>query len=116
MTCTPPSGTIPFTTQMTATLTNMYTGQKRRCAGHIDVTLAGGSYFPNWRTGFTNLSPGESYVSGWNQNIPALGSVIGENQFVLFTEDVTPAPYNQPPYPPAGDTDTASCTVTANAP
>jgi len=29
---------------------------------------------------------------------------------------VTPPPYNQPPYPPAGDTDTASCTVTGIAP
>ncbi len=48
--------------------------------------------------------------------IPALGSVIGVNLFELVGEDVTPAPFNQPPYPPAGDTATASCMVTGVAP
>ncbi len=57
-----------------------------------------------------------SFISSWNQNIPAMASVIGNNVFTLAAEDVTPAPYNQPPYPPAGDTDTAFCTVTGIAP
>ena len=73
LTCIPSTGTVPFVTSMTVTLTNVYTDQIRRFGGHIDVTLAGGGYFPNWRSGFTNVSPGESYVSGWNQNIPTLG-------------------------------------------
>ncbi len=48
--------------------------------------------------------------------IPGLGSVLGDNTFSLVAEDVTPAPYNQPPYAPAGDTDSAQCVVTAAAP
>jgi hypothetical protein len=85
-------------------------------AGRIDVTLAGGGYYPNWRSGFTNIAGGGSYVTNWNNTIPALGSMIGVNQFQLFAEDVTPAPYNQPPYPPAGDSDISVCTVVANSP
>lgn len=46
----------------------------------------------------------------------ALPVVIGDNHVTLVAEDVTPAPYNQPPYPPAGDTDTGRCKVTAFAP
>jgi hypothetical protein len=62
------------------------------------------------------VAAGDSFVTAWTQNIPALGSVIGENLFLMLAEDVTPAPYNQPPYPPAGDTDTAYCTVTGVSP
>ena len=116
LTCLPTSGTVPFSTMMTVTLTNLYPDQIRRIAGHLDATLATGQYFPNWRAGYTNVAAGDSFVSSWVQNIPALGSVIGDNQFALVGEDVTPPPYNQPPYPPAGDTDTVSCTVTGIAP
>jgi hypothetical protein len=42
--------------------------------------------------------------------------VIGCNVARLVVEDVTPSPWNQPPYPPAGDTDTDACTVTGIAP
>jgi len=115
-TCVPSSGTVPFATSMSVTLTNLYTGQTRRVAGRIGATLANGTAYATWRAGFTNLAAGESYTSQWTQNIPALGSLIGDNVFLLTAEDVTPAPYNQPPYPAAGDTDTAGCTVTAAAP
>jgi hypothetical protein len=37
---------------------------------------------------------------------------MGPNAFVLSVEDVTPAPFNQPPYAPSGDTAVAGCTVT----
>jgi|GEM_PF-3584605 len=115
-TCNPSSGTLPFISWMTLTTTNLYEGQTRRIAGHIDVTLAGGQYFPNWRNGYMNAAPGEITVIEWDQHMPALGTVVGENLFAVFMEDVTPAPYNQPPYPPAGDTATDSCIVVANAP
>ncbi len=114
--CVPDVGTVPFSTSMSVSLTNLYAGQTRRISGRIDATLANGNFFPSWRAGYTNVAGGESYVSSWVQNIPALGSVIGDNTFMLTAFDVTPAPYNQPPYPPEGDTDTASCTVTALAP
>jgi len=116
MTCLPSSGTVPFATTMAMTLTNQYTEQIRRLAGRIDVLLASGSNFSNWRKGSTNLTPGENYVVSWSQTFPAVASVIGDNIFSLYVEDITPAPYNQPPYPPAGDTDTAGCVVTGVSP
>ena len=41
---------------------------------------------------------------------------MGDNVFTLVAEDVTPAPYNQPPYAASGDTDSGACTVTGLAP
>jgi len=115
-TCLPAAGTVPFSTTMAVTLTNLYADQTRRVAGRIGATLANGASYPVWRAGFTNLAGGESFTNQWIQNIPALGSLLGDNVFTLTAEDVTPAPFNQPPYPPAGDTATAGCTVTAAAP
>jgi len=115
-TCTPSIGTVPFSTQMTATLNNLYAGQVRRIAGRINLTLASGSAFANWRAGFTNVGAGSSFVSSWSQPIPALGSVIGSNTFTLLAEDVTPAPFNQPPYPASGDTANDACVIVAIAP
>jgi len=115
-TCVPSSGTLPFGSTMSVTLTNLYTGQIRQIAGRINATLANGTYYASWRAGYTNVGAGESYVSGWVQNFPALGTLVGDNTFALIAADVTPAPYNQPPYPAAGDTDTEVCTITAVAP
>ena len=114
--CSPGNGTLPFTTLMTVTLFNQNSEHSRRIASRIDVTLAAGSFFPAWRAGYTNVTAGGSFVISWPQSIPTLGAVIGINLFELVAEDVTPAPYNQPPYPPAGDTDSAACTVTGMAP
>lgn len=114
--CTPGSGTVPFSTQLTVTMENLYTAQTRRVSAHIDVTVAAGNNYPNWRAGFTNIAAGGVYTTMFPVTIPALGSVIGDNHFVLVAEDVTPPPFNQPPYPPAGGTDTDMCTVTAAAP
>jgi hypothetical protein len=107
---------VPFSTLMTVTLDNLYSAQRRRIAGRIDITLANGQSIGNWRAGSTNVNEGGSRVINWNTMLPALGSLIGDNVFDLLAEDVTPAPFNQPPYPPAGDTATASCTVTGFAP
>jgi hypothetical protein len=114
--CTPGVGTVPFVSNMAVTLTNFYPGQIRRVAGRIDVTLANGAFYPNWRSGFTNIAPGASFNTSWTQNFPAVGSIIGNNAFQLFAEDVTPAPYNQCPYPPSGDTATSTCIIVANTP
>ncbi len=114
--CTPSTGTVPFQTAVSVTLENLYQDQARRMAAHMDATLASGSFFPNWRAGYANLSAGESFVTSWMQTIPALGSVIGDNIFTIVAQDVTPAPFNQPPYPAAGDTASDACTVTGKAP
>ncbi len=114
--CEPSTGTLPFVTQLWVTLGNLYAGQTRRVAARLDVQLAAGAYFPGWRAGYTNIGPGGSYFTSWNQNLPALGTLVGENVFTLAAEDVTPSPYNQPPYPPAGDTCTSQQIFTALAP
>jgi len=116
LTCTPSSGTVPFLTDITASLTNRNHQYTRRVAGRIDVDLSGGTSFSNWRAGYTNLAPGETYAAHLALTIPSLLSVIGDNTFTLFAEDVTPAPYNQPPHPASGDTDTSVCIVTGVAP
>ncbi len=114
--CVPNTGFVPFVSNMTVTLSNLYPNFLRRVSGRIDVTLANGSYFPSWRAGYTNIAPAAVFATSWNQNFPAIAAVIGNNLFQLFAADVTPAPYNQCPYPPAGDTATASCVVVANNP
>jgi hypothetical protein len=114
--CLPASGTLPFSTQMDASLHNFYSGLSRRVAARVDVTLANGQFFSNWKAGFANIAAGGSFSSSWSATIPQTGSMLGDNTFLLVAEDVTPAPFNQPPHPPAGDSDQASCTVTGFAP
>jgi glucose/arabinose dehydrogenase len=114
--CQPASGTVPFSTVMSVSLDNLYPGQARRIAGRIDAALGGGASYSNWRSGFTNVAAGGSYLASWNQQFPALAPLLGTNSFQLLAEDVTPAPYNQPPYPPAGDSASDGCQVLAFAP
>ncbi len=114
--CLPAAGTLPFSTGMSVSLGNLYAGQSRRIAGRIDVALAGGGFFANWRAGWTNVAAGGSYDTSWVTTLPALGSMVGDNVFTITVEDVTTAPYNQAPYPAAGDTASAVCTVTGTAP
>jgi len=112
----PESGEVPFVTTFSVTLVNTCPGQIRRMAGRINIDLAGGAAVSSWRAGFTNIAPGGRFTTSWNQNIPFIGSLIGTSTFTLAAEDVTPAPYNQPPYPAAGGTATASAVLVAGAP
>jgi len=112
---TPASGQLPFATQMAVSLSNLTT-ENRRAAGRIDVVIGSGTPYTNWRAGWTNLSPSETFNTQWNQNLPGLASLVGSNVFTITGVDVTPAPYNQPPFAPSGDTDTDSVTITATAP
>lgn len=112
----PMSGTLPFVTSHDIRLTNQYMAQYRRAAGRISVQLANGQHYPNWRSGFATLPPGISHRASWNLSIPALPALIGDHSFTLTTEDVTPAPFNLPPYPPSGDVDIRSVTVTGIKP
>ncbi len=113
--CLPMMGVLPFVSQFTAQLSNM-SAENRQAAGRIDLTVAGGASYGSWRAGWTNLAAGEQFSSAWNQNFPALGSLVGINTFTLTAVDVTPAPYNQPPYAPSGDSAVDGCTVAAAAP
>ncbi len=114
--CLPCSGAVPFSTRFRATMYNLLDDQFRRVAGRVNILLANGSQVSNWRAGSTTLSPGEAYNASWYSTIPAISSMIGPNQFTLELEDVTQAPYNQPPYMPSGDTDSYTVTVSGIAP
>jgi hypothetical protein len=116
MGCLPCSGTVPFSTRFRVTMYNLQDDQFRRVAGRLNILLANGSQVSNWRAGSTTLSPGETYNASWYSTIPAISSMIGPNQFTLELEDVTQAPYNQPPYMPSGDTDSYTVTVSGIAP
>ena len=110
--CIPSTGTLPFSTTMSVTLSNAYEGTARTVAASLDAGLASGQQITSWRAGFTNVPAAGEFSTSWVQALPALATLVGESSFSLRAEDVTAAPFNQPPYPPAGDTDTASCTVT----
>jgi hypothetical protein len=114
--CDPASGVLPFVTSITATLGHGDYNNVRRIAARLNVSIASGAYFGSWRAGYTNTDAVEPHVAQWLQNIPALGTLVGDNVFALLAEDVTPAPYNQPPYLPSGATATDTCTVTADTP
>jgi len=112
----PSSGTLPFDSTVWVSLSHNHEDLTRRLAAHIDIITADGGQFSNWRAGFTNISGGESFATSWTQTIPMLGRLAGDNVFSLITEDVTPAPFNQPPYPLAGDTMTCSIMLRAEMP
>ncbi len=116
LSCQPASGTLPFSTFLAANVTNAFPGQARRIQSQIDVTLAHGPRYVNWRRGWANIAPGETAIVGWWQTIPELDSLSGDTRFSLRSMDVTPAPFNQPPYPPAGSFDSDGCTITGVTP
>lgn len=115
MSCTPTSGTLPFTNQFTVSLANP-TDSHRVVVGRIDVTTAGGTRIANWRAGYTILSGGEIFESSWLQSFPASGAMLGHNWFDLRVVDVTHVPYNLPPFPPSGDEDGDSAAIRGIAP
>jgi hypothetical protein len=114
LTCTPPSGIVYFVANFMLNLTNNCTEGPRRFRANIDAVLASGLVIDNWKGPATlTVQPGASFDYAFNQPFPNMSPVIGMNTFILEAEDVTPAPYNQPPYPPSGDTDIDACTVIA---
>ncbi len=113
--CSPESGTLPFSVGQQAMLVN-HTPFTRTMAARIDVQLAAGTQFSSWRAGYTNVAGGSSFATNWVQSLPALGTLVGDNIFTLHGADVTPAPYNQPPYALSGDLAVDACTITAMAP
>jgi len=115
LTCLPASGTLPFQTRISAAMGNRFGGFTRTLAARIDIELADGQCYGNWRTGQANLGPAGALQQSWYQAIPALDALAGINRFILTVVDVTPSPYNQPPFPPSGDSDLAVCEVTGRA-
>jgi len=116
MNCTPVTGTLPFEVLMTVNISNVRSDQTRQIAGRVDVDLAGGVYISNFRSGYTNLPPSDSLVYSWNQTLPPIGKLVGLSEFLLYAEDVTPSPYNQPPYLPSGFVEGDSCALICSQP
>ncbi len=116
MSCSPSAGTLPFSSAMTVNLVNNVDDQARTAAGHIDLALGNGVLYGNWRSGWVDLAPGGWNHKSWNQQIPAHFSFFGSSEFRLVVQDVTPAPYNQPPYLASGDVSSRVCTFTGAVP
>ncbi len=111
MSCTPFRGTLPFTSTMTVNLVNNLEDQARTAAGHIDLSLGNGVNYANWRSGWVDLDPAGWTHQSWNQQIPSHFAFRGNSEWRLVVEDVTPAPYNQPPYLASGDISSRVCTI-----
>lgn len=116
MSCLPSTGTLPFSSSMVVDLVNNVEDQARFAAGHIDLSLANGVLVSNWRNGWVELAPDGWDHQRWNQQIPAHYAFYGDTEFRLTIEDVTPAPYNQPPHLASGDVSSRFCTVSGVAP
>ncbi len=113
--CTPSSGTVPFDTSMSVMMWHNHVHQGRRIAARIDLVTGAGNAFSNWRAGYAYVAGGTVFNVALQTTIPELPWAHGNNVFSMVAEDVTPPPYNQPPYPAAGESNTSSCTVTAFA-
>lgn len=109
--CLPSFGWLPFQASFTVTLGN--TGPSaRRIAARVDVSTADGACYPAWRAGWSDVDPGKEAAWSWYLDLPASPAQAGTSTFSLTAEDVTPAPFNQPPSPPAGHRAGDVCTVT----
>ncbi len=107
---TPGAETPPFTWRISVGLQNLRP-RPRRVAGRADLHFADGDTWTGWRSGFYNLAGnGREYIS-WSVDVPALQPLLGQLGLDLTVTDVTPAPWNQPPYAPAGDELNKSCGV-----
>jgi hypothetical protein len=110
------SGVLPISTPMRLVVGNRFTDQRRRMHFRIDAWDPAHNHVPNWRTGYATIRGGEDRRWLWRLNIPAHPNNVGEHTFIVWATDVTPAPFNQPPYPPSGDTDIDQVIVTGIAP
>jgi len=110
--CSPPAGTLPFDATAMVELKNRCPASPRRLAARLDMYLANGRYYANWRVDVLTLAAGERQSGRWTLDLPDIPAFQGTSTGVLVVQDVTPEPYNQPPYPPSGDTVTDTFTVT----
>ncbi|MFH1509218.1 MAG: FG-GAP repeat protein [bacterium] len=109
--CLPPAGILPFDVDFYILLSKHYPNSLRTIYANIRVDLANGVVFENWKQGVKTLSSFNYFSYHFSQMLPRSASVFGNNVFTIYAEDITSPPYNQPPYPPSGQTDTDVCVV-----
>jgi len=110
MMCWPQIGILPFDCQVTGSLNNEYANYHRRLAATVTVDLPNGEHFTDYKRGYTNLAPATSHQFSWTEHLTS-NAMVGAIEAHLSVQDVTPTPYNQPPYPPSGAMVSESCVV-----
>jgi hypothetical protein len=102
---TPPAGILPAHPRFWLLIRQQTSPAVERTAAiNIGLRTAGGPYYPNWRTGTATITPDVDTLEIWNMVLPDSWSMVGENQLLLRLVDITPPPYNLPPYQPSGGT------------
>ena len=117
MVCNPTSGTLPLSITLWATVYNQTTAA-RVVHGRVDLETAGGLYLASISSGEVNLPAGvgEYYLASWVKPLPVRFATVGLNRYHVLMTDISPPPFNQPPYPPSGSAAGDNCTVLATIP
>jgi len=101
LSCSPPVLEVPTRCRI-----SIHVANTSHFFRHVDLglnfRLPSGSVMENIRFGHFEFVPGGRSYDNWPHHIPALPSLVGTTAFVLHAVDVTPPPWNQPPYPPSG--------------
>ena len=106
--CTPQFNVLPTSIKTCVTIRNLV-DSPRTVDGTIDLLLGSGEPLYSWRVQNVVIEPNGRWDRCWVNEAFDLQSLEGKNIARLRAVDVTPPPYNQPPYPPAGSTAEATC-------
>jgi len=114
LTCTPAAGTAPVTFSCALTA-GCYAPVDRTLAYSVDVTLPDDTLLPDHWQGTMTIGPDQALTH--QQDFEYFDeSHIGVIRYDVVVEDVTPAPLNQPPFPPSGRTGATKAIAVVNAP
>jgi len=108
--CNPRTITLPGSARMSAGVANA-SYSRREIAARLDAQLPDGTIVENLAFSHRVFEAGETYQASWIKPLPNIDRLDGIVTFQLYALDVTPAPWNQPPYPPSGDSDTAELPI-----
>jgi hypothetical protein len=101
VTCDPQFNTLPATVNICVDIINLV-DSPRTVDGRIDVWLGNGDPLYEWRFRAIKLPPNGTWDRCWNNEMTDLQTLKDKNIVRLHVVDVTPPPFNQPPYPPSG--------------
>lgn len=102
ITCDQQYETLPASVKICVCIQNLV-DSPRTIDGRIDLWFGGGEVpLYEWRFREVDLAPSGTWDHCWNNQLLDLTSLEEKNIARLRAVDVTPPPYNQPPYPPSG--------------